>query len=146
MDERDLTLRNTTYQLIGQLGRIPLADEAASSAGRTAAEVRAGWRRLQDEHALVVGDAGELLMASPFAAAPTGHQVLSQGRRWHANCAWDAFGVCAALDADGVISTQCPDCGDVMVIGVQDGQADDAGLLFHCLVPAAQWYDDIVFT
>jgi hypothetical protein len=31
-------------------------------------------------------------------------------------------------------------------IGVSDGSPDDKSLLFHSLVPAARWWDDIVFT
>jgi hypothetical protein len=29
---------------------------------------------------------------------------------------------------------------------VRDQRPDDISLLFHCLVPAARWWDDIVFT
>src|SRR3712207_8826731 len=59
------------------------------------------FRSLHDAHALVVDDDGELLMAAPFSAVPTPFGVEAAGRRWHANCAWDAFGGCAALHADG---------------------------------------------
>jgi hypothetical protein len=39
---------------------------------------------------------------------------------WDANCAWDAFGVCAALHVDGRISTTCPDCEALPEIDVID--------------------------
>ena len=55
-------------------------------------------------------------------------------------------GICAALHADGRIETSCPDCGQSMQITVRDQRPDGASLLFHCLVPAAHWWDDIVFT
>jgi hypothetical protein len=29
---------------------------------------------------------------------------------------------------------------------MRDQRPDDESLLFHCLVPAARWWDDIVFT
>jgi hypothetical protein len=29
---------------------------------------------------------------------------------------------------------------------VRDERPDDESLLFHCLVPAVRWWDDIVFT
>jgi hypothetical protein len=77
---------------------------------------------------------------------PTPHRVVADGRTWYANCAWDAFGVCAALGVDGCIETTCPDCGDTIALGVSDGQPDDDSLLFHSLVPASGWWDDIVFT
>ena len=110
-------------------------------------DVVAGWRRLHDAHALVLDPAGAaILMANPFAAVPTPHRVEAAGRSWYANCAWDAFGVCAALGADGRIDTRCPDCGEKLSVGVVDGAPDDDTLLFHCLVPAAHWWDDISFT
>ena len=68
------------------------------------------------------------------------------GRSWFANCAWDAFGICAALHVDGVIETECADCGDPLTVAVRDMQPDDPSLLFHSLVPARLWWDDIVFT
>lgn len=58
----------------------------------------------------------------------------------------EAFGVCAALHADGRIETPCADCGESIAIDVRDQQPDDQSLMFHCLVPAARWWDDIVFT
>ena len=67
-------------------------------------------------------------------------------RWWFGNCAWDAFGICAALHVDGRIETACADCGEPFAVEVRDGQPDDETLLFHCLVPAARWWDDIGFT
>jgi Alkylmercury lyase len=98
-------------------------------------------------HALVLNPAtDEIRMANPFSAVPTAYRVRASGRWWYGNCAWDAFGILAALDADGRIEGSCPDCGDVYAVDVAAGQADADGLLFHCLVPAAHWWDDIVFT
>jgi hypothetical protein len=79
-------------------------------------------------------------------AVSTPHRVFADGRWWYANCAWDAFGICAALDADGRIATTCPDCGERLEIEVREARPDDESLLFHCLVPAAGWWDDIGFT
>jgi hypothetical protein len=85
-------------------------------------------------------------MANPFSAVPTAFRVNAAGRWWYANCAWDAFGICAALHADGRIETSCPDCGEAISVGMHDGRPDDDTLLWHCLVPAARWWEDIVFT
>ncbi len=147
MDARDLELRNLTYALLAERGRVPAAAEVAAHAGRSREDVVAGWRRLHDAHALVLAPAGdEILMANPFSAVPTAFRVRARDRWWDANCAWDAFGVCAALHADGTIETSCPDCGEPLTIGVTGGRPSDETLLFHCLVPAAQWWDDIAFT
>jgi hypothetical protein len=142
VDDRDRELRNLTYQLFVTLGRAPSAEEVGD-----ADEIRAGWRRLHEQHALVLNPAtDEIRMANPFSAVPTAYRVEAGGRSWYANCAWDAFGICAALAADGRIETSCPDCGEPIAVEVRAGRPDDESLLFHCLVPARRWWDDIVFT
>ena len=147
MEEADLALRSSTYRLFVELGRAPTIEDVAAATGTPAAEVEAGWRRLHDAHALVLHAGGhELRMANPFSAVPTSYRVEASGRWWYANCAWDAFGICAALHVDGVVETSCPDCGEPLHVGLHDQRPDDDGLLFHCLVPAAHWWDDIVFT
>lgn len=85
-------------------------------------------------------------MLNPFSAVPSAHRVRAGGRWWYASCAWDAFGICAALHVDGRIETSCADCGEPIAVGVRDERPDDERLLFHCLVPAAGWWDDIVYT
>ncbi len=147
MDVADVRLRNVTYQMFVESGRAPTADAVASVVRATAADVVAGWARLHDAHALVLQTGGrEIRMANPFSAVPTAYRVMANDRWWYANCAWDAFGICAALDADGIIETSCPDCGDAVSINVRSERPDDRSLVFHCLVPANLWWDDIVFT
>jgi hypothetical protein len=91
-------------------------------------------------------DTDAIRMANPFSAVETPYRVLARERRWYANCAWDAFGICAALHCDGQIESACPDCGEHYAARVRDGRTDRPDLLFHVLVPAAHWWDDIVFT
>jgi hypothetical protein len=142
MDEADIAIRNRTYARFVELGRAPTATEIGDPD-----EVVAAWRRLHDEHALVL-DAGadRLRMANPFSAVPTAYRVDAAGRQWYANCAWDAFGICAALHVDGRIETACPDCGEPIAVAVRDERPDDETLVFHCLVPARDWWADIVYT
>ena len=85
-------------------------------------------------------------MANPFSAAPTAYRVRAAERWWFANCAWDAYGVCAALHVDGDIEFACPDCGEALHLEVRGQRPTDTSLLFHCLVPAGEWWDDIAFT
>jgi hypothetical protein len=147
VDEADRHLRNATYRLFVELGRAPSAAETASEVAGSAESVVLGWRRLHEAHALVLNRAtDEIRMANPFSAVPTAFRVQTLDRWWYANCAWDAFGVCAALHADGDIVTSCPDCGEQLTVEVRNRQPWPTELLFHCLVPAAHWWDDIVFT
>ena len=141
MDTHDRELRNATYRRFVELGRAPTAAEVGP-----AAEVLAGWRRLHDQRALVLNAGGTALwMAHPFSAVPTAYRVRAAGHWWFANCAWDAFGVCAALASDGTIETSCADCGERLTVELRDARPDDESLVFHCLVPAAHWWDDIGF-
>src|ERR687887_295665 len=88
----------------------------------------------------------EIRMANPFSAVPTPYRVEAAGRSWFGNCAWDAFGICAVLHVDGRIETVCLDCGEPIAVEVRAERPDEESLVFHCLVPAAHWWDDIVFT
>jgi hypothetical protein len=142
VDEADVLLRNRTYALFVELGRAPTAAEVGDPR-----VVVPAWRRLHEAHALVLNPAtDEIRMANPFSAVPTAYLVHAADRWWYANCAWDALGICAALQVDGEIETSCPDCGELLSLHMRDGRPDDESLLFHCFVPAAHWWDDIHFT
>ena len=142
MDDADIAIRNRTYARFVEAGRAPTPAEVGEPDA-----VLAAWRRLHDAHALVLNAAtDELRMCNPFSAVPTSYRVQAHGRWWYANCAWDAFGICAALHVDGRIETSCPDCGEPIAVEVRDERPDDESLVFHCLVPARDWWADIVFT
>ena len=147
VDEQLLRLRRRTYALFVELGRAPSAAEVASELQIAESAVRSGWEELHEAHALVL-DAGtrDIRMANPLSAVPTRYRVRAAGREWFANCGWDAFGICAALQVDGSIDSECPDCGEALHIEVRGQKPDVRDLAFHCLVPASQWWDDIVFT
>lgn len=146
MDAADLRIRNATYRLFVELGRAPTAADVATDTGVGEEAVRASWARLHDGHALVLDAAGEIRMANPFSATPTDFRVDAAGRSWYANCGWDAFGIGSALHVDSEFDTHCPDCGEALHITVRDGRPEPSDLIWHVLVPAAQWWNDIGFT
>jgi hypothetical protein len=147
MDERDIAVRNRTYALFVERGRAPSGDEVARASGVVVEDIQRAWERLHRDHALVLQPGRlELLMASPFSAVPTPYRVFCDDRWWYANCAWDAFGICAALKADGHIEASCPDCGEPIAIDVRGERPHPENALFHCMVPASRWWDDIAFT
>jgi Alkylmercury lyase len=147
MDQAEIDLRSATYSMFVELGRAPTVADVGNRLRLDRADVVAGWRRLHDEHALVLNQhTDEIRMANPFSAVPTAYRVSAGGRSWYANCAWDAVGICAALHVDGMIDSSCPDCGDAISLHVVDELPNDEALIFHCLVPASRWWDDIVFT
>ena len=147
MNDQSLLVRNVTYGMFVRLRRAPTAEEVAAEADLSSDRVESVWRELHSMHALVLNSAtAEIRMANPFSAVPTAYRVRAGDRWWYGNCAWDALGICAALHTDGRIETSCPDCGDQIALEVRDQRVDDERLLFHCLVPASAWWDDIVFT
>ncbi|HEY2939817.1 MAG TPA: organomercurial lyase [Gaiellaceae bacterium] len=147
MDQSDLALRNHVYRRFAELGRAPELAETADELGLLAERAEAGLRRLHDAHWLVLeSDRPEIRMANPFSAVPTPHRVEAGGRTWYANCGWDAFGIPAALGVDGHISSTCPDCGEAIELDVIDRRPKPNRDVFHVLVPARSWWEDIVFT
>jgi hypothetical protein len=135
----DLELRNLVYRRFVELGRAPTLDELGTD--------EAPLRRLHEARMVVLEpDRPEIRMVIPFSAVPTPYRVEAAGRSWFANCAWDAFGILAAFDVDGHISSSCPDCGEPIEIDVVDRRPEPADDVFHVLVPARSWWDDIVFT
>ena len=50
------------------------------------------------------------------------------------------------LNADGVVETSCPCCGEAMTIEVRGGRPVAAEGVIHFVLPAIQWWTDIVFT
>ena len=142
MDDADLELRRRTCVFFVEQGRAPAAAELGEPE-----EVVAAWRRLHSARAVVLDPAtDELRMLNPFSVVPTAYRVEANGRWWYGNCAWDAIGICAALHTDGRIEASCPDCGEPMTLEIRDQRPSDEALLFHVLVPARHWWDDIVFT
>jgi hypothetical protein len=100
----------------------------------------AGLRALEELHIVVLDEAGRVRMAHPFAAHTAGARVESGARVWWGNCAWDGLGIVAALGLQHARVT-----AQGVTISVDDGSVS-GDAVFHVLVPAAQWWDDIAFT
>ena len=141
-------MRNQVYAAFVREGDAPTADETGLALGLPAHSVADAYRRLHDAHAFVLQEDGDRIrMLNPFSVVATPHRVRSGGRSWFANCAWDALGIPAALHRDGLIDSECADCGEPLELEVRDGRLVRGGeLLVHILVPARHWWDDIVFT
>jgi Alkylmercury lyase len=132
-----------------ELRRRLFAFFAANQRAPSAAEVGAtaeDFAQLQERHALVVDAGGNIVIANPFSGVATDYVVESGGHRWFANCCWDALGILAALGADGVARSPCPDCGEALELRVRDGELQPSPYVTHFLLPARRWYDDLVFT
>jgi alkylmercury lyase-like protein len=148
MDALDLRVRNHAYGSFVADGRARTAAESAAELDLPVDEVAASYLRLHDAHALVLEpDGARIRMLNPFSAVATRHRVDAAGRPWYGNCAWDALGIPAALHVDGVVRSECADCGEPAELEVRDGSlVRGSELLVHFVVPACRWWDDIIFT
>lgn len=129
-------------------GGIPTRGSVTQALPLDAEQVSASYVTLAATHIIVPNrDTGEVWMAMPFSAVPTPFPVVVAGRAVWANCAWDAFGIAAALGEDIAFTTPCPASGAVIAGGVRRGVAfAHPGAIAYVGVPAAQWWDDIGFT
>jgi len=141
-------VRLAVYDHLVAWQQAPSVEEVSERTGRPAAEVSSMFRGLTEAHVLVLRPGtDEVWMAMPFSAVPTGFTVRVGERSWWANCAWDALGILAALDADGEIVADDPSGGEDLRVRVEGGKpAGPAEGVVHFAVPAARWWEDIGFT
>jgi hypothetical protein len=138
--------RQAIYTDIARTGRPPTVAALADSCGVAAAEMQSAFRALADAHVIVLQPGTlELCWAPPFSAVRTAFRVHAEGVSWHAPCAWDAFGIPAAIKRDVTIEARCAWSGEPMPIGIRDGQVAGTGLV-HLEVPARRFWDDIFYT
>jgi Alkylmercury lyase len=146
----DLQLRAAVYRFFADRGQAPTLGEMCRAMRTPPADVKAAYARLQGSRMLVLMEDGESIrMALPFSGIPTQHRVRARGKEYFANCAWDAFGIPAALRADADVLSRCEQSGDALHARItQDGAGSDlpASWRFHAAVPAVHWWRDIVYT
>src|SRR4249919_3381112 len=85
-------------------------------------------------------------MAPPFSGVETSFRVKVQDNVYYANCAWDALGIAAALQADAKIEASDGYSGEPIMLEVRNGQPVPQSCVIHFAVPAAHWWDDILYT
>ena len=149
MDEtdRDLLAKVAIYRHFAAFGNRPSPAEVAEDIGGTPAEMREIFARLRSKRVLVLEADGETIrMAPPFSGVPTQHRVTANGVEYYANCAWDALGIPAALHAPAVVHSRCEQTLEPLELAVSERAPRKSTWVFHCLVPAARWWEDIVFT
>jgi hypothetical protein len=84
-------------------------------------------------------------MADPFSAVPTPFVVTISSRVWFGNCIWDAMGIAAMIGADAELEASCGCCGTSMKLAIPGECRQGDERVAHFAIPAAHWWDDIVF-
>jgi hypothetical protein len=143
----DTRVKLFIYRHFAETGQGPTPADAAAHLGTDLELVLAAYTRLRAQRLLVLeADGVSIRMASPFSGVPTQHVVEAGGLQYYGNCAWDAFGVIAALQQPGTVHSRCEQSGEPLHLAVGLDGPEPCDWLFHCLVPAAKWWEDIVFT
>lgn len=145
------TVRLHVMEAILGTGRAPTAAETARAFGVAEADAAEAFRRLAEDHAVVLAPGTlNVWMANPLSAVPSGFSVTVAGRSHFGNCIWDALGIVAMLagpEGDGRVSTSCPDCATPLMFEVTGGRPGPTlEAVAHFAVPAAQWWENIAFT
>lgn len=146
MTPLDVSVRAEVYDGAIRRRRVPSIADLALALRTPEGEIRTALANLADAHMLVLQpESGEVLMANPFSAVPTPFVVTTERGSWYANCIWDGMGVAAMLKSDAVIETSCGCCGAAMRLDIPKECRDDDPRVAHFAIPAAHWWDDIVF-
>jgi hypothetical protein len=148
MDENTIwEIRAFVYQYFAEMTRPPDAKEAALHFGMAQGEAAFAYEELQRRHAIFLKPGTyDIQMAWPFSAEETPFQVRANNRTYFANCAWDSFGIPAALQADADIEAVCAQSGEPIRLSVTGGQIYGPATLVHLLVPFRDWYSDLPST
>ena len=143
----DTQVKLAVYRHFAATGSRPSPGEVAELVGSDVGSVLDAYPRLREQRVLVLeADGSSIRMAPPFSGVPTQHVVIVGERQYFANCAWDALGVPAALRRPAAVHSRCEQSGEPFHLRIGLEGPEPATWLFHCLVPAAKWWDDIVFT
>jgi len=140
------TIKLAIYEYFVREGRAPSPEEVARTCGLARDRVLAAYAKLREQRVLVLESAESIRMAPPFSGVPTQHEVRVDGRTYFANCAWDALGIPAALRRPGEVRSRCEASGEPLRLRIERHGPEPSSWLFHCVVPASKWWDDIVFT
>ena len=146
VEEHDFRVRAAVYDGVMSSGAVPTVGEVTQRLACSREEVQASLERLATAKALVLQrDSREVLMANPFSAVPTPFAVFANDHLYYGNCIWDALGIPAMLHADARIESSCGCCSESMQLVVDDGDLRPVDGVVHFAIPAARWWQDIVY-
>src|SRR6266571_7432561 len=123
-DDVDTKIKLVVYRLTAESGSVPTSAEIAQATDLSDADVRAAFARLHANRLLVPepNDPSRIRMAPPFSGIATAFPVEARGKRYFANCVWDAFGIAAALYADAIIPAADGFSGEALTLEVKNNR------------------------
>ena len=144
----DTKVKLAIYEITADTSRVPNSSQVADKIDIGENEVRSAFARLHGKRLLLPepGDATRIRMAPPFSGIPTSFPVEANGKQYYANCVWDAYGIAAALHCDAVSRASDGHTGEPLTLEVKNGQPILKPYVAHFAVPAAHWWDNLIFT
>jgi hypothetical protein len=145
--DQDNRVRLAVYGHFIDTGARPGVKDLSQRLGLSPEAVEDSLRRLGSQRVLVLEEGStDIRMAMPVSGVPTGFRVETPLGGWWANCAWDALGIAAMLQVTARVETRCEDCGEALTVRVEQGRLARSEGVIHFAIPAARWWEDIVFT
>jgi hypothetical protein len=139
-------IRQIIYKRIVATGEFPDSGQTARMLAIDPRDAARAYESLAATHVVVLQPGtSKLWSAPPFSGVPTSFRVHADGGSWYAPCAWDAFGIPAALARDAQIEAGCAWSGTPIPAAVKNGRAAGSGIV-HMEVPARHFWDDIFYT
>ena len=144
----DTKVKLAIYEITAETGRIPNSSAVSQKIDIDESEVVAAFGRLHAKRLLLPepDDPSRIRMAPPFSGIATAFPVEANGRNYFANCVWDAYGIAAALHRDAVSRASDGHTGEPLTLEVKNGQPVLKPYVAHFAVPAAHWWDNLIFT
>lgn len=144
----DTAVKLNIYEVVAETTKVPDAAEVARALNCPVDEVEAAFLRLYQQRLLVLepGSGSKIRMAPPFSDVETPFLVKVGPKAYYANCVWDALGIPAALQQDGDVVSSDAQTGEPMALLVRGGAPVPEACVIHFAVPAARWWEDILYT
>ena len=136
------------YETLARTTQAPTIRDVAQALNAPLGDVEAAFEELHKKRLLVPepNDPSRIRMAPPFSGVETPFRVTIQGKVYFANCAWDALGIPAALHQDARVDASDAHTGEPITLRVEAAQPQPQSCVIHFAVPAARWWEDIIYT